>query len=186
MRLLGEGAMALRDWRKGQGGPSAHRGDLWSGGGKAYRAWMVSKSTGPEWSPNPRGAVRWTRTLKRGRRRWLLPLLSVIGLAVAILFAAPLAWSGRLNPCEAAEIALMDRTLQRTGGFANATRSVAGWKGQDGKLLSLGRAGQHIASREYAGWPPFAGCTALFWRARAAVAAVDGIWVALVRPPAWR
>jgi hypothetical protein len=127
-------------------------------------AGFVEREEGP---PNPRSAQR-RRTVRHGGRGRALGL--VAAGSVAVLFAAPLAWSDRAKPCEAAEVALVSGALGRDSGFGDAKRRLATWAAQDGRLLSRGRVGEQLASREYAGWPPFAGCTAVFWRARAASA----------------
>jgi hypothetical protein len=112
--------------------------------------------------------------------RYGKPLALLAAGFVVILFAAPLAWAGRSDPCAAAEVALMDEALGRSdGSFEHARRRVAAWAEPDGKLFSQGRVGRRIALEEHAGWPSFAACTALFWRARAAAASVDGITIFL-------
>ena len=47
--------------------------------------------------------------------------------------------------------------------------------------MSHGRVGRQIASEEHPGWPPFAGCTALFWRVRSEGTSLEGVTPALVR-----
>lgn len=132
--------------------------------------WKAGKPAEREWPPNPR-AARVERTRGRGRHGtpWQSFGLAAAGLIV-VLFAAPLAWSGRAKPCEAAEMALVSRALGRDSGFEDARRRLATWAAREGRLLSRGRVGEQIASKEYAGWPPLAGCTALFWQVRAAAA----------------
>jgi hypothetical protein len=107
------------------------------------------------------------------------------GLA-AVVFLAPLAWAGRLDSCEAAEVALVDKAIRLDGGFRASQVRVANWTGPDGRLFSHGRVGRQIAAEEHAGWPAFAGCTALFWRARSEGASVDGIMISLLRGVALR
>lgn len=184
------------DWRLRRRHPPISPGDAWSGGGRAYREWMGAKprpespahSNAPQgavgrvardWPPNPR-AVRFVRIRWRLRSgRWL-----ALGAAVlaAVVFLAPLAWAGRLDPCTATEVALVDEAIGREGGLAASKARVANWTGADGRLLSHGRVGREIAAREYAGWPAFAGCTALFWRARWEVASFGGVGVLRFAP----
>ncbi|WP_343896867.1 hypothetical protein [Craurococcus roseus] len=102
------------------------------------------------------------------------------GLA-AVVFLVPLAWAGRLDPCAAAEVALVDKAVGRDGSLAASKVRVANWTGADGGLLSHGRVGREIAAKEYAGWPAAAGCTALFWRARWEVASFGGFTAVLTR-----
>ena len=106
--------------------------------------------------------------------------LGAAGMAAVILLA-PLAWSGRLDPCAAAEVALVDEAVSHGSRFEGSKRRVANWAGPDGKLMSNGRVGRQIASEEHPGWPPFAGCTALFWGVRAEGASLDCITPVLVR-----
>jgi hypothetical protein len=134
--------------------------------------------------PNPRSARR--RVLARGRGvRGCSLGLAAAGLA-AVVFLAPLAWAGRSGPCEAAEVALVDKAVRLDGGFRASQVRVANWTGPDGRLFSHGTVGRQIAAEEHAGWPAFAGCTALFWRARSEAASVDGIMISLLRGPALR
>jgi hypothetical protein len=159
----------------------------------------IARTAGREWPPNPRAAVRWTRPARpvveasllvflgvplawlRGRVRLRVLLgLGAAGLA-AVLFLVPLAWAGRLDPCAAAEVALVDKAIGLDSGFAASRVRVANWTGADGRLLSHGRVGREIAAKEYAGWPPAAGCTALFWRARWEVASLGGFTAVLSR-----
>jgi hypothetical protein len=143
------------------------------------RAWRLAVANGERspavagrgGPPNPRDA-RKARIRERGPGWNSLALAAAA--AIVVFFAAPFAWSGRTNPCEAAELALMDWALARVGGFDGARRTLATWTTKDGTLASRGRLGQQIASVEHAGWPPFAACTALFWQARASV--VVGLW----------
>lgn len=108
----------------------------------------------------------------RGRFRVGL-VLGAAGLAT-VVFLAPLAWAGRRHPCAAAEVALVDEAVGLGSRFRESKRRVANWAGPDGKPASRGRVGRQIASEEHPGWPPFAGCTALFWRARAEGASFGG------------
>ena len=184
------------EWWRARRGPTVGAGDGWSGGGGAYRAWMGAKSgrarpipsgaarqaAGPVRSggpPNPRAARR--RTLAVGRRRHGRALGLVAAGLAAVLLGAPLAWSGRASPCAAAEVALMDDAIGQGSRFEESKRRVANWAGPDGKLLSHGRVGWHIAAEEHTGWPPPLGCTALFWRARADIASFPGCTAVLVR-----
>jgi hypothetical protein len=119
----------------------------------------------------------WSRS--RGRI-WLLLGLGVLGLAAIVSFV-PLAWAGRLDPCAAAEVALVDEAVGRGSRFEAGKMRVANWAGADGKLLSHGRVGRRIAAEEHAGWPPFLGCTALFWRVRSEDASFGGVTAVLTR-----
>ncbi|MBD0271583.1 MAG: hypothetical protein ICV73_06595 [Acetobacteraceae bacterium] len=118
--------------------------------------------------------------LRRRRRVLAFVGFGVAGLT-AVIFLVPLAWAGRLDPCAAAEAALVDKAIGQDSGFAASKVRVANWTGAEGKLLSRGRVGREIAAREYAGWPPAVGCTALFWRARWEVASFGGTTVVLMR-----
>ena len=81
----------------------------------------------------------------------------------------------------------MDKAIGRDGDLAASKARVANWTGADGRPLSHGRVGREIAAREYAGWPAFAGCAALFWRARWEAASFGGIGVLRFAPAiAWR
>jgi hypothetical protein len=146
------------DWWLRRRHPTVSPGDAWSGGGRAFRARMSAKRA------------------RIGRSLGL-----VAAGCAAVTFLAPLAWAGRLHPCEAAEVALVDTTIARDGPFAASQLRVANWAGPDGMLLSHGRVGRQIASDEYARWPPFAGCTALFWRVRSEGASLDYVVLAVVR-----
>ena len=160
------------DRNRNRGGASARPGDLWSGGGRGYEKWM----RGGRLRHRPRLLPRLARTmgaLWRGRRGG--PLTFVAAALAAVLLAVPLAWAGRTDPCAAAEVALIDDALRRSGGFESMHRRVAAWTWPDGGLFSRGRVGRQIASEEHPVLPAFAGCTALFWRARAAAASVDRI-----------
>ncbi len=75
----------------------------------------------------------------------------------------------------------MDEAVGHGSRFEASKRRIAAWTGPDGKLFSHGRVGRQIAVEEHAGWPPFMGCTALFWRARSDAGAFDGFMYALVR-----
>lgn len=205
------------DWWLRRRHPSVSPGDAWSGGGAAYRAWMGAKparsrsapapprvgraasSTGREFQPSPRAAIRRTGRfdpiaeallllftgipLALLRRRVRLRLLFALGAAgfAAIVFLAPLAWAGRLDPCAAAEEALVDEAIDGGSRLEDSKRRVANWAGQDGKLLSRGAAGRRIAAERYAGWPPVLGCSALFWRARWDAASFGGFTPVLSR-----
>ena len=115
------------------------------------------------------------------RRRLRVSLgLGTAGLA-AVIFLAPLAWAGRWHLCAAAEVALVDEAVGLGSRFEGSKRRVANWAGPDGKLVSNGRVGRQIASEEHPGWPPFAGCTALFWRARSDAASFGGFTAVLLR-----
>jgi hypothetical protein len=112
--------------------------------------------------------------------------LGAAGLAAVILLA-PLAWAGRWHPCAAAEVALADEAVGRGSRFEGSKGRVANWAGPDGRLMSHGRVGRQIASEEHPGWPPFAGCTALFWRVRSEGSSLAGVTsVFLRRAPAGR
>lgn len=115
----------------------------------------------------------------RGHLRILFGL-GAVGLATVVLLA-PLAWAVRSDPCEAAEVALVDKAIRRDSSFAAGQVRVANWTGPDGRLFSHGRVGRQIAAEEFAGWPAFAGCTALFWRARWEVASFGGFTAVLTR-----
>jgi hypothetical protein len=119
----------------------------------------------------------WTRGPERRSR---LLGLTAAGL-VAVVFLAPLAWAGRLDPCAAAEVALVDEAVGRGSRFEGSKRRVANWAGPDGKLVSHGRVGRQIAHEEHPGWPPLAGCTALFWRVRSENASFGGFTAVLTR-----
>ena len=213
------------DWWLRRRHPPVGPGDAWSGGGKAYRAWMARKPRrdppGPSGAgqerggpTNPRAAIRYFRAprfmrvrrlqhaerpsrsaagillsiltgmpfpwLGSGKRLRLLLGLGAAGLA-AVIFLAPLAWAGRWHPCAAAEVALVDEAVGLGSRFEGSKRRVANWAGPDGKLVSNGRVGRQIASEEHPGWPPFAGCTALFWRARSDAASFGGFTAVLLR-----
>lgn len=129
--------------------------------------------------PNPRAALRTGEARGRGSRRRSLGLAAA-GL-LATVFLAPLAWAGRLDPCGAAEVALVDKAVHRDGRFAASKARVANWTGPDGELLSHGRVGRQIAAKEHAGWPPSVGCTALFWRARSEALSFGGFTAVLSR-----
>ena len=115
--------------------------------------------------------------LARFRSRKRLRVLLGVGAAglAAVVFLAPLAWAGRLDPCAAAEVALVDEAVGRGSRFEGGKRRVANWTGPDGKLFSHGRVGRQIAAEEHGGWPPPLGCTALFWRVRSEDAALGGV-----------
>lgn len=121
--------------------------------------------------------------LVRSARRkspWAIGSLGAAGFA-AVLFLVPLAWSGRSHPCAAAEVALVDAAVGLGSRFHMSKMRVANWAGPDGKLFSHGRVGRQIAREEHSDWPPFAGCTALFWRVRSEGVSLDGIMLTLVR-----
>lgn len=126
--------------------------------------------------------VAWSRDRRRLR---VFLAAGAVGFA-AIVFLAPLAWAGRLDSCAAAEVALVDKAISRDGSLAASKARVVNWTGADGRLLSHGRVGREIAAREYAGWPAFAGCTALFWRARWEVASFGGLTAVLTRALSFR
>lgn len=186
------GGRAYREWMDGK--PTSDQSAP-----ARSRPGRAAGSAGGERPPNPRGAIRSTRGLRQiaeaallvftgiplarlGRRLRLRALLGfgAAGLAVVVLLA-PLAWAGRLDPCAAAEEALLDEAIGRGSRFAASKARVANWAGPDGKLLSRGRVGRRIAAEEHAGWPPPLGCTALFWRARAGVASFGGLTPVLTR-----
>lgn len=191
------GGRAYREWMGGK--PADDRS-----ASAPSRAGRAASSAVREWPPDPRDAIRSTRAFRQvaeaallvftgvplarsGRRlrpRVLLGL-GAAGFAVGVLLA-PLAWAGRLDPCAAAEEALLDEAIGRGNRFAASKVRVANWAGPDGKLLSRGRVGRQIAAEEHAGWPPPLGCTALFWRARADVASFGGLAPVLTRALAAR
>ncbi len=147
-------------------------------------AWRKAARTAePAGPPNPRAA---RRTRAAGHRRRGRPLALVAAGAIAVAFLAPLAWAGRWHPCAAAEVALVDDAVGRGSRFEGSKRRVVNWAGPDGTLTSRGRVGRQIAYEEHPGWPPFAGCTALFWRVRAEGASLDGFTAALTRALAVR
>lgn len=117
-----------------------------------------------------------------GRRVRLRAIFSLgaAGLA-AVIFLAPLAWASRWYPCAAAEVALVDRAVGPGSRFEQSKRRVANWSGPDGKLFSHGRVGRQVAAEEHAGWPPFLGCTALFWRVRSEGGSFGGFNAVLTR-----
>ena len=176
------------DWWLRRRLPSVTSGDLWSGGGEGYRRWMGVKPRrdAPEWPPNPR-AVRFVRRRGRSLRRRSLAW-GATGLFVVVVLS-PLVWSWRLDPCAAAEVALVGKAISRDGGLAASRLRVANWTDAEGRLLSHGRIGRDIAEKEYAEVPPAIGCTALFWRARWHAASSDGVTAApspAGPTPAWR
>jgi hypothetical protein len=177
------------DWWLRRRLPPPNPGDAWSGQGGAYRKWIGVGAAGSR-------LARWCRVSaqvlllvvagmpvswsgNRGSVRVVLGL-GAIGLA-AIVFLVPLAWAGRLDPCAAAEVALVDEAVGRGSRFEASKARVANWAGADGRLLSHGRVGRRIAAEEHAGWPSFAGCTALFWRVRAEGASFGGFTAVLSR-----
>ena len=175
------------DWWLRRRHPPVSLGDTWSSGGKAYRAWMganpgrnapARSGAARDWPPNPR-AVRSVRTRRRARLGRLLGLAAA-GCA-AVVSLAPLAWAGRLDPCAAAEVALIDEAVGHGSRFEASKSRVANWIGLDGKLMSRGRVGRQIAFEGHPGWPSFAGCTALFWRVRSENASLDGVTPVLTR-----
>ena len=143
---------------------------------------MTAGRAAREWPPNPR-AARPAQTCRRSRRGRSLAL-GAAGLAAAVSLA-PLAWAGHWHPCAAAEAALVDEAVGRGSRFEGSKRRVANWAGPDGKLMSNGRVGRQIASEEHPGWPPFAGCTALFWRVRTEGASLDRVTPVLVHALWW-
>jgi hypothetical protein len=197
------------DWWLRRRHPPVGPGDAWSGGGKAYRAWMGSgrrrsRSAFPSLfrrrraQANPRSSTRSTIGVLLSvltdvplacfscRKRLAVTLLVGAGGLAAIIFLVPLAWAHRWDSCAAAELALVDESVGPGSRFEGSKRRVANWAGPDGKLLSRGRVGRQIAAEEHAGWPSFAGCTALFWRVRAEDASFGGLTPVLSRALAAR
>ena len=67
-----------------------------------------------------------------GRKRLRASLgWGAAGLAAVALFV-PLAWAGRVDPCAAVEVALVDEAVGRDSRFEGSKRRVANWAGPDG------------------------------------------------------
>ena len=197
------------DWWLRRRHPPVGPGDAWSGGGKAYpgldgrqrrRPGRVGVIPGLLAGEGRRQIARSTRSPSESRCPFSRAYRSRVSgrkrLAVAPRRGRGLGSPSSSSPRShgpAAGILARRRSLRlstrRSAPAAASKRSkrrVANWAGPDGKLLSHGRVGRQIAAEEHAGWPSFAGCTALFWRVRAEGASFGGFTAVLSRALAAR
>ena len=126
------------------------QGDLWSGGGRAYRAWMRSGPGG-----NPRGA----------RIPWRVLAVMAAGPA-ACAVAVPLLWASSWDGCVALETALLNRSRYAVVGAKHQERWLAPAADRQRRSASQGAVGRRIAQIEYPATPERLSCTLLFWQVR--------------------
>jgi hypothetical protein len=125
------------------------RTDLWSGGGKAFRAWMRTGSGKKAQKGFP----------------WGFAGIVSIGLVVSPL-VVPLGWAATRDSCTAFETALLRRSFYDVFGAKHQPAWHMPTAASERKSASRGLIGRRIGKMEHPWLPHTISCTLLFWQVR--------------------
>lgn len=123
--------------------------DLWSGGGRGFRAWMKAGLGRKAGQGFPWGFV-----------------VLASGVLMFGFFTIPLGWAVTQDSCTAFETAFLRRPPGVVLGASHQTRWHTPPADAERRSISHGMVGREIGRMEYPQLPQAISCTILFWQVR--------------------